>query len=72
MALDDDAKKWLSQLLDRKIEGLRAQLVVAQRSQERRKLLANGNIPTSLANLDLLIEDSRSGFANWKVEPPST
>jgi hypothetical protein len=39
------------------MENLRAELLGAQRAQERRKLNANGNIPAAIANLDLLIEE---------------
>jgi hypothetical protein len=57
MPLDENDKRWFEQLLDRKFEELKTQLVGAQRAQEWRKLLANGNIPAALANLDLLVEE---------------
>jgi hypothetical protein len=57
MPLDENDKRWFEQLLDSKIEELKAQLVGAQRAQERRKVLANGNIPAGLATLDLLVEE---------------
>jgi hypothetical protein len=57
MPLDDNDKKWLEQLLDRKIEDLKTEQMSAQRAQERRKPQANGNIPSAIANLDLLIEE---------------
>jgi hypothetical protein len=55
--LDDDDKRWFKQLLDEKMEELTASFVGAQRAQERRKLLANENIPLALTKLDLLIEE---------------
>lgn len=57
MPLDDDDKQWIERLLDRKFEELKTQLIDAQRNQERRKLMANGNIPSALTSLDLRIDE---------------
>lgn len=57
MPLDDDDKQWIERLLDRKFEDLKTRLCDAQRNQERRKLMVNGNIPSALTTLDLRIDE---------------
>jgi hypothetical protein len=50
-------KQWIERLLDRKFEDLKTQLIDAQRNQERRKLMVNGNIPSALTTLDIRIDE---------------
>jgi hypothetical protein len=57
MPLDENDKKWLEEVLARKTDEIQTRLAEGQRSQQRRKILRNGNIPDALASLDLRLEE---------------